>query len=371
MNGRERFQRVLRYQPVDRVPNFEVGVMRETLTAWLAQGMPKNTGITRKSIITFNGNDFFGQDRQMCLGVNLGLIPRFSRRILQDDGRLITVRTPSGIVVRAMRDNSCMPQYLTWPVRNRQDFESIRKRHNPLSPKRYPSDWPDVVAKAAAADCPVWGPGVGSIGFFSRIRDWMGTENACTIFYDDPALAHEMCGFIADFALETLKKALAEARMDYFSWWEDFSFKTGPLISPATFKEFLAPHYRRVNDALRRAGVNNILLDTDGDPRVMLRPLLDVGVNGTCPMEQCNPSMSPVALRREFGRELWLLGGIDKRILALDRKAIDRELESKLPPLLAEGGYIPTLDHLAQPEIPYANWLYYLERKKRLLEGKG
>ena len=69
--------------------------------------------------------------------------------------------------------------------------------------------------------------------------------------------------------------------------------------------------------------------------------------------------------------ELLLWGGIDKRVLALDRKAIDRELNAKLPPLLSEGGYIPTLDHLAPPDIPYANWLYYLERKKRLLEGEG
>jgi uroporphyrinogen decarboxylase len=78
--------------------------------------------------------------------------------------------------------------------------------------------------------------------------------------------------------------------------------------------------------------------------------------------------MSPVALRKVFGRDLLLWGGIDKRELAKDRAAIDRELEAKVPPLLADGGYIPQLDHLAPPDISYENWLYFLDRKKRLVE---
>ena len=47
-------------------------------------------------------------------------------------------------------------------------------------------------------------------------------------------------------------------------------------------------------------------------------------------------------------------------------EAIDRELELKLP-LVAEGGYIPTIDHSIPPDVSYANFQYYWERKKKML----
>jgi uroporphyrinogen decarboxylase len=288
--------------------------------------------------------------------------------VTEEDERTVTIRNVNGVLVRTLKNSSNMPQYLAWPVRDRKEFEKIKKRYDPTSSRRYPENWAEIARESLQSECPAWGPAIGSVGFFSMIRTWMGTENACTVFYDDPALAHDMCEYIADFTIKGMQRALFQAKLDYFMWWEDFSFKTGPLISPSIFKEFLLVRYRRVNDVLRKAGIDIIFLDTDGDPRLMYKLLLDAGVNGAYPLEQCCQEMSPVALRKAFGRDLLLWGGIDKRELAKDHAAIDRELEAKLPPLLADGGYIPQLDHLAPPDISYKNWLYFLERKKRLLE---
>jgi uroporphyrinogen decarboxylase len=73
-----------------------------------------------------------------------------------------------------------------------------------------------------------------------------------------------------------------------------------------------------------------------------------------------------VQLRREYGHDLLMTGGLDKRVLAQDRQAIDRELAAKLP-LVEKGGYIPTLDHAIPHDVPYANFVYYWERKKALM----
>ncbi|HON01116.1 MAG TPA: hypothetical protein PLM33_12780, partial [Acidobacteriota bacterium] len=59
--------------------------------------------------------------------------------------------------------------------------------------------------------------------------------------------------------------------------------------------------------------------------------------------------------------------GIDKRELARDHHAIQVELEAKIPPMLDQGGYIPTLDHTVPPDVPYDNFLYYLELKKQMI----
>ncbi|NQU44689.1 hypothetical protein HQ520_15465 [bacterium] len=39
---RERFQRAMHYQSVDRLPNFEFGYWAEALTVWHKQGLPES-----------------------------------------------------------------------------------------------------------------------------------------------------------------------------------------------------------------------------------------------------------------------------------------------------------------------------------------
>ena len=128
--------------------------------------------------------------------------------------------------------------------------------------------------------------------------------------------------------------------------------------------------YRKVNDVLCSAGIDLIMIDTDGDPRVLIPLLLESGINCLYPLEQCNEGMHPAVLRREYGHDLLLWGGIDKRELTKGKKEIDLELQSKIPALLDDGGFIPQLDHLAPPDISYDNWCYYLQEKACLLEKR-
>jgi uroporphyrinogen decarboxylase len=355
----------MHYQSVDRAPMIEVGFWTAAQERWLSEGMPREARL--EDTLTFNGCEFFGLDQQRCLALNLGMIPAFENETLCADERTVTVRNSEGVIQRCMKDGSSMPQFASWPITGREDFELMKRRYDPSSPGRYPQDWDALVNWAETRDCPLWGPGIGSVGFYSMLRRWMGTENACTVFYDDPLLAEEMLEFIADFTLGAMERALAQVQMDYFMWWEDFAFKNGPLVSPRIFEQFLLPRYRRVNEVLLRHGTDVIFVDSDGNPSVLLPLLLEAGVNGTYPVEAA-AEMDPVRLRREFGRDLLLWGGVDKRALAKDKRAIEQELRAKLPALLADGGYIPQLDHLAPPDIPYANWLFYLDLKRQMLE---
>ena len=65
-------------------------------------------------------------------------------------------------------------------------------------------------------------------------------------------------------------------------------------------------------------------------------------------------------------KNLVMMKGIDKRALIEGKDAIDRELESKLPYLCREGGYIPGCDHLVPPDVSLENYLYFLDRMKEI-----
>jgi len=70
-------------------------------------------------------------------------------------------------------------------------------------------------------------------------------------------------------------------------------------------------------------------------------------------------------VREQYPR-LRILGGIDKRALALGREAIDAELGAKLPPMFAQGGYLPSVDHHIPPDVSLEAFGYYVERIREL-----
>lgn len=53
-----------------------------------------------------------------------------------------------------------------------------------------------------------------------------------------------------------------------------------------------------------------------------------------------------------------------------DAGAIDRHLRL-LQPLIAEGGFIPTVDHLVPPDVSLGNFEHYMRRKGQLLRGEA
>jgi len=66
--------------------------------------------------------------------------------------------------------------------------------------------------------------------------------------------------------------------------------------------------------------------------------------------------------------DLFLVGGIDKRVLGDRPKAIDRELEHRFATAYDKGRYWPTLDH-GLPPVPWENWLYFVRRYKEWRTG--
>jgi uroporphyrinogen decarboxylase len=99
---------------------------------------------------------------------------------------------------------------------------------------------------------------------------------------------------------------------------------------------------------------------------VLIPLFLDAGVDVLWPFERA-ADMDPVRIRKKFGKSLRMWGGVDKRELAKDRKAIREHLKT-LVPLLEEGGFIPTVDHTVPPDVSYDNFCYYMEVKQAVLQ---
>lgn len=156
---------------------------------------------------------------------------------------------------------------------------------------------------------------------------------------------------------------------DYIFLNEDMSMKNGPLLSPETYRTFILPHMKRLVAFFKAAGVPWFVVDTDGNCELLIPLLMEAGVDAIWPLERAS-DMDPLDIRKKFGRELRLWGGVDKRELAKTPEAIDAHLRS-LQPLVADGGFIPTVDHLVPPDVSLANFEHYIVRKQQLLRGES
>lgn len=358
MNARERWNRVMRFQPVDYVPDEEFGYWTDTLTAWHAQGLPAWVDDNAKA------DRFFGFSRRDHAPVGIGLMPGFVQRVLEETDRHRIIVDGAGVKCIVNKDgSSSIPKYLEFPIRDRATWEAFRRRLDPETPGRRPAPerWEALKAAWRQRDYPL-GISVGSL--FGWIRNWMGFEGVTVMLYDDPGLVEEIVEHIAAFVLRVVERAVREVDFDFGSMWEDMCFNHGPIISPAMFERYLVPRYRRITDFLKQHGAEVVYVDCDGNINELVPLWLKGGVNTMFPVEVGGGS-DPRAIRERYGDRVRLMGGVDKHALIAGRKAILAELK-RVEPLAQMGGYIPHVDHRVPPDVTYENYLYYLDAKRDL-----
>ena len=372
LTQRERFINVMDYKPVDKVPNYEAGVWAQTMQRWLTEGLD----LYNLHWDWFTGEEYFGMDPREFIDINYGMLPKFDYKLLEKTERYELIRDEKGRVRRALLEGSvngarsCMDEYISFPVSSIADFRELKKRYNPSLGRRYPAQWKEIMLpRWKNREHPlILGRNCSTLGFYWMAREWLGTENLCYGWYDQPELMHEMMEFIADYTIEVSKPILAETDVDYVMLNEDMSMKNGPLLSPATYKEFIFPHMKRLTEFFKKNGVRYVMVDTDGNCELLLPMLMECGVDAIWPLERV-AGMDPVRIRKEYGKDLRLFGGVDKMELAKGKAAIDRHLGALLP-LIEEGGFIPTVDHTVSPDVSLEDFRYYMKRKIDLLTGK-
>ena len=396
MNARERFLAVMSFEPVDRALMWESGYWVGAVRRWYREGLPRHVGVPdwaedgnmvssglspvnaptlredhpSHGFVDGDVRRFFGLDEVMvAVPLNYYLYPAFEPEILEDHGEWVLQRTANGIIERNRKDRSGFPGWVRGPVAGREDWERVKaERLRPTLEGRLPEDWPTWVAEfrertyaLSIGGCPA--------GFYGALRHLLGQEQVLMAFYDEPELVQDIIDHLVEFWVALYDQALDQVDVDVCFMWEDMCYRNGPLISPQFFRDFMLPNYRKVTACLRDHGVSAIMVDTDGDARELIPLFVEGGVTIMYPLEP-PAGMDVVELREAYPR-LGLMGGIDKRVLARGRAAIDEELERKIPLSLERGGYIPYLDHQAPPDIPWENFRYYRQKLSAMILGEG
>ena len=183
-----------------------------------------------------------------------------------------------------------------------------------------------------------------------KIRNMLTFEGLAYACYDYPDMVEDMvetsCVLVEDFLDQVLP---------HF----DFDYATrlgGHLLQerPDRLARLLhAASSCRATSAsatsCTRHGIDLWYTDCDGDVRPLLPGFLEAGINCLFPYE-VNSCVHPAELLDEYGKDLRIMGGVDKMELGKGPAAIKAYLET-LVPLVERGGYIPFCDHRCPPNV--------------------
>jgi len=323
MTSRKRFLETMRYGRPDHVPYLDEGLRDDVIARWESEGLPKGADLPA----------MFRMDRREQIALDLEPLPRMKQ----------------------------------WPT-SRNGLKTLRTRLNPADPARFPKDW--------AARVKAWRTRRHILelrihrGFFLSLGagTWRRFLKVMYLLSDAPDVIHEVMGLYGEFTARLAERVLNDVDVDWITFSEPIGGSEGPLLSPRQYENFVLPSYRPALDVVARHGVAVICYVTYANARVLLPAVLKSGFNCLWACEVNTQAMNYRDIRREFGRDLRLIGGIDLDTLSMGKAAIRKEVMGKAPPLLAEGGYIPVADGRVRANIPFANYVYYRQLLEKVIQ---
>jgi len=168
-------------------------------------------------------------------------------------------------------------------------------------------------------------------GAWDIVRELMGEEEACVGYYCQPELMHDIMNTIRETSVKVLERVTEKITIDQLFVHEDMAGKGGPLIGPKQVTEFVAPYYQACWDVVSSRGTRLFNQDSDGFMMPVMDAFLACGVNVMHPFEPA-AGMDIVAVRKQYGNKLAMIGGIDKFVLYKSKQEIRLNWNTRCSP---------------------------------------
>ena len=388
MNAREKFLSSMRMKNNDysgvEIPRVEFGYWAGTIRRWFKEGLPVvapvpdnySDGIAimaNKNIYgemgkagNVNVQPVFGLDQHLTK-FPVDYSPMFKKEVISKDDINITYKDEYGVANKSTINITSLPMELDNPVKDRKTWQEYKQYYSlDTIPKRLPPNWDDIVKKLKNRDFPIRLGGTNG-GFLGFPRQIMGVTGYMMALLDDPGLIHDINSTFCDFLIAYYGIICRDVQIDCLLIWEDMAYKSGSLISPSHYREFMTPYYKKIVNFAKDVGIDIIITDSDGYVEELIPLIVETGVTGMYPFERAAGN-DLLRIRKAFPN-FQIMGGFDKRTMFIEggRSAIDQELEITKE-MLKKGRYIPHTDHFVSQDCTYENFTYYRNRLNEIID---
>ena len=330
MTNRERFHKVMNFEPVDRIPMYEWAVWWDkTIERWKGEGLV----IEKQPDLS----EWDSLHVQMGLDLHLQTWCGFQ-----------TSQTPR-------------PAHHGAPiVTSMEEYEAVLPTlypDNPLNEQHMRS----VAERQKSGEAVAW---LTLDGFFWGARSLLGIEPHLFAFYDEPELMHRINRDLAAYNKRVYEQVCEYFVPDFMTFAEDMSYNNGPMISEQLFDEFMLPYYEEMIPIMKARGTR-VFIDSDGDISMAMDWFARAGIEGILPLER-QAGVDLETLRRRHPKFLFM-GHYDKMVMPLGEEAMRKEFE-RLLPTMRQGGFLPSVDHQTPPGVSLENYRIYLKLFREYVE---
>jgi uroporphyrinogen decarboxylase len=246
------------------------------------------------------------------------------------------------------------PECVVHPLAQYSTIEAIEAHYI------WPSaDWFDYTALPeqvrANEQRPIRGGGSEPFLKYAELR---GLEQAYMDLIDQPELVAYCLDKLFDFAYEHTRRIFeavpGKVLMSYVA--EDFGSQESLLFSPRTIRSVFVPRMKRVIDLVHEAGAY-VFFHSDGAIREIIPDMIAAGIDVLNPIQWRCKGMDRARLKRDFGGQVVLHGGMDNQYtLAFGTvEEVRQEVIDNIHILGAGGGYILAPCHNIQAVSPVEN----------------
>lgn len=194
---------------------------------------------------------------------------------------------------------------------------------------------------------------------FERAHFMRGLNNILLDLHDHPQFVHDLLEGILEFNLGLVQQ-LVRLPVDALFLSDDYGHQSGPLLSPAHWREFLRPRLDRLFSAVREHG-RRIFLHSCGDVAPFIEDLVALGLDVLHPIQP--EAMNIFSLKERFGDRLTFYGGISTQ--GLLRQGTPERVRAEIwgirQAMARGGGYILGPGITMQHDIPLENILAFIE----------
>jgi uroporphyrinogen decarboxylase len=136
----------------------------------------------------------------------------------------------------------------------------------------------------------------------------VGLDRLLELFYEDPAFVHALFAKVTAVNEEIIRGAI-RAGAEVICLGDDYASNTGPLFSPAMFREFVLPYLQRVIDTIHEEEAL-VVKHSDGNIWPLLAGIVGTGADGLNPIEPV-AGMDLGEVKAIYGDRICLIGNID------------------------------------------------------------
>jgi uroporphyrinogen decarboxylase len=172
-----------------------------------------------------------------------------------------------------------------------------------------------------------------------------------------PQLTQEMMTRSTELSIALSEAACQRFDLDWLWLGDDAGGQRSMLMSPQLWRDMVKPLLQQNAEVGKRHGIW-VAFHSCGAIRPIIGDLIEIGVDVLNPI-QCNcPGMNPLELKKEFGRELAFMGGVDTQgVLPHGTADQVRQATAELVEGMTTdgGGYVLAASHTVPPETPDEN----------------